>query len=95
MKEIKEDEKEEVCCEVCKQSLSDGDDMDTFNRTLSMMLNEDHLQKLYNDFRREKGLEPINFSSNSDASKPKEDLVAPVCINCLLECFKAEQILEA
>lgn len=46
-----------------------------------------NLQKAYNDYRRRKDLQSINFSD-----KASEDHRVALCLECLLECFQARRV---
>ena len=58
------------------------------------LLQEDTLRRTYNDYRRLKGLEPVDFSDEFVTKKVTTDDKEPArikfCVNCLLDCFKSK-----
>ena len=47
------------------------------------LINEDNLKKVYNDYRKSKGLEPVNFDKN-----PHDPVTLQHCMDFLLKCVK-------
>jgi len=58
---------------------------DEISRNLA---NEEGMKVAYNDFRRKKDLEPIDFSDADVVATHKVNL----CIDCLLTCFQARKV---
>ena len=47
------------------------------------LVNEDNLKNVYNDYRKHKGLDPLNFEKN-----PHDPVTLQHCMDFLLKCVK-------
>ena len=61
------------------------------NRT---MTDEENMKNAYNEFRKKKGLPAVEFPADGAASTTPAHKVQ-LCLDCLLECFKARRVEEA
>lgn len=47
-----------------KAVAADQQDIELYNLIENHLINEDNLKNVYNDYRKHKGLEPLNFEKN-------------------------------
>ena len=70
-------------CQACCKEIVEEEDMAMCDEISKNLCNEEGMKVAYNDFRRKKDLEPIDFSDADVAATHRVNL----CIDCLLTCF--------
>jgi len=73
-------------CEVCETEIDNQYDLGLCDKISMQIASEQNLQIAYNQYRVEKGLEPVNWDENSRAEVQHS---LALCLPCLLKCFKA------
>ena len=71
--ESKEETKDELSCEMCKTRTLDEKDQELNVRINVQLIKEEPLRRTYNDYRRSKGLEPVDFSDELISKKIMSD----------------------
>ena len=70
-------------CQACLKEILEEEDMAMCDEISRNLVNEIEMKVAYNDFRRKRDLEPIDFSNEDVAANHRVNL----CIDCLLTCF--------
>lgn len=67
---IKEEDQDLPCCEVCRTKFSDLQDVELNQRINAQLNREEAVRRTYNEYRRTKGLQPIDFTEDQITKKP-------------------------